>query len=111
MFGITKWGAWIMLNQISDRVKISDLRAKVPLYGAAFDYAISTLQMAGLVRVVREGNEEYVELTDLGKNVKSWYASYPYIPPPIPWGPGWGWLFGGWGWHGGWRRWRWLLDW
>jgi hypothetical protein len=49
-----------------NRVKISDLRAKVPLYGAAFDYAISTLQMAGLVRIVREGNEEYVKLTDLG---------------------------------------------
>ena len=53
MFGIAKWGAWIILNQISDRVKISDLKAKVPLYGAAFAYAISFLQMAGLVRIVR----------------------------------------------------------
>jgi len=107
MLGITKWGAWIILNQISDRVKISDLRAKVPLYGAAFDYAISALQMAGLVRIVREGNEEYVELTDLGKSIKSWYTGYPYPLPP--WGPGW--FFGGWGWHGGLRRrWRWWLD-
>ncbi len=105
MFGITRWGgAWIILNQITDRIKISDLRSKVPLYGTAFDYAISSLQMAGLIRVVREGNEEYVELTDLGKSFKSWYASYPY-PPPVPWGgPGWGgWFYGGW--HGGWRRW------
>ncbi|WP_243665681.1 hypothetical protein [Vulcanisaeta sp. JCM 16159] len=43
--------------------------------------------MAGLIRVVKEGNEEYVELTDLGKSFKSWYTSYPY--PPAPWGPGW----------------------
>ncbi len=92
MFGITRWGGtWIILNQITDKVKISDLRGKVPLYGAAFDYAISALQMAGLIRVVKEGNEEYVELTDLGKNLKSWYASYPYQSPPGPWGgPGWG---------------------
>ena len=101
MFGITRWGTWIILSQITDRIKMSDLRNKVPLYGAAFDYAISALQMAGLIRVVKEGGEEYVELTELGKNVKSWYASYPY--PPMPWGPGWGWLYGGW--HGGWKRW------
>ena len=99
MFGITRLGAWIILNQITDRVKISDLRSKVPLYGAAFDYAISALQMAGLVRVVREGGEEYVELTELGKSIKNWYSSYPY--PPMPWG--WGWFYGGW--HRGWRRW------
>ena len=101
MFGITRWGAWIILSQITDRVKMSDLRNKVPLYGAAFDYAISALQMAGLIRVIKEGSEEYVELTELGKNVKNWYASYPY--PPMPWGPGWGWFYGGW--HGGWKRW------
>ncbi len=103
MFGIARWGAWIILNQITDRIKISELRTKVPLYGAAFDYAISVLQMAGLIRVVKEGNEEYVELTDLGRSFKNWYTSYPYPPPVAPWGPGWGWFYGGW--HGGWRRW------
>ncbi|WP_428763157.1 hypothetical protein [Vulcanisaeta sp.] len=105
MFGTTRWGTWLILNQITDKIKISDLRSKVPLYGAAFDYAISALQMAGLIRVVREGNEEYVELTDLGKSFKSWYTSYPYPPPAAPWGPGWGWFYGGW--HGGRRWWHW----
>jgi hypothetical protein len=74
-----------------NRVKISDLRAKVPLYGAAFDYAISTLQMAGLVRIVREGNEEYVKLTDLGNAPFPSFGfgiprhrSAPYAVGPLP---------------------------
>ncbi len=33
---MTRWGgAWIILNQITDRIKMSDLRSRVPLYGAA----------------------------------------------------------------------------
>ncbi|WP_069806643.1 hypothetical protein [Vulcanisaeta thermophila] len=95
---ITWWGAWAILNEVNDRMKISELKNKVPLYGSAFDYTITALQMAGLIRIVREGNEEYVELTELGKNIKS-------MRYPPPWGfPGWfGWAWRGW--HRHWWDW------
>lgn len=88
----TTAGVWMIVQELTKgRRRISELRQAVPLYGAAFDFAVSYLLMAGLARRVVEGGEEYLELTELGKNV----ASIPWWGPwwrPAWWGgPGYWW--------------------
>lgn len=93
-------GEWAILQELSKgRRRISELRQVVPLYGSALDLAISDLLVTGLVRRVTEGGEEYLELTELGKNITT---------APWPWGPwGWGRAWGPWGAGPRWGRHRW----
>jgi len=93
-------GEWAILQELSKgRKRISELRQVVPLYGSALDLAISDLLVTGLVRRVTEGGEEYLELTELGKNITT--ASWP-------WGPwGWGRAWGPWGAGPRWGRHHW----
>lgn len=89
-------GEWYILQELSKgRRRISELRQVVPLYGAAFDFAVSDLLITGLVRRVTEGGEEYLELTELGKNIIT--APYPWLWAPGPW-----WGRGPWGRPGPW---------
>jgi DNA-binding HxlR family transcriptional regulator len=73
MFGrLMRFGGYHVLEALKNGpVKISQLRSSVPLYGSAFDFVLSQLMLAGLVRRFEKDGEEYAELTDLAK-------SFPY---------------------------------
>ena len=66
--GIMRLGGYAILEKLKGGpMKISELKKDVPLYGSAFDFVLSGLMLAGLVRRFEKDGEEYVELTELGK--------------------------------------------
>ncbi len=76
-------GYRILENLKNEPIKISQLKNSVPLYGSAFDFALSQLMITGLVKKFEKDGEEYVEITDAGKAFLSggygYYQGYgPY---------------------------------
>ncbi|AWR96911.1 hypothetical protein DFR86_04620 [Acidianus sulfidivorans JP7] len=71
-------GIQIMDNLKNGPVKISQLKSAVQLYGSAFDFVLSDLMMSGLVRKFEKDGEDYVELTELGKNAIMYGQYYGY---------------------------------
>lgn len=76
MFGaLLRIGGAQILEKLKDGpAKISDVKKSVPLYGAAFDFVLSELMVFGLIRRFEKDGEEYIELTELGKNLISSYT-------------------------------------
>jgi len=82
--GLMRFGGYQVLEALKNGpVKISQLRSSVPLYGSAFDFVLSQLMLAGLVRRFEKDGEEYAELTDLGKSFPYYggYGPYPGYGP------------------------------
>ncbi len=82
--------AYALLKELEGgRRKTSELRQSTPpLYGTAFDWAVTGLLSMGLAKRVIEGGEEYLEMTDAGG--RSWLSTGPW-----PWAQ-----WGGYGWGG-----------
>ncbi|QIW23653.1 hypothetical protein EWF20_05420 [Sulfolobus sp. S-194] len=80
MFGrLMRLGGYQVLESLkSGPIKVSQLRNSVSLYGSAFDFVLSQLVLAGLVRKFEKDDEEYVELTDLGKSFPYYWGYGPY---------------------------------
>ncbi|ARM75498.1 hypothetical protein [Acidianus manzaensis] len=81
MFGrlIRIGGIQIMDNLKNGPVKISQVKNSVSLYGSAFDLVLSELMISGLVRKFDKDGEEYIELTELGRNIINYGPYYgPY---------------------------------
>lgn len=91
MYGILmRMGGYQILESLKNGpVKISQLRNSVPLYGSAFDFVLSQLMVTGLVRKFEKDGEEYVEITELGRNFPyQWaYGSYQGFGPYYGCGP------------------------
>lgn len=80
------WMAYALLKELEGgRRKTSELRQSTPLYGTAFDWAVTGLLSMGLAKRVVEGGDEYLEITDAGRN---WLGTWPW--PWAQWGYGWG---------------------
>ncbi len=68
-----------VLNELSKGKKSAEeLRKTLPIYGSVFDFVISELLTFGLISRTLEGNVEYFELTQLGKNVLNGYVVFPW---------------------------------
>ncbi len=71
MYGrLVQEGGYQILNSLKNGpVKVSQLKANVPLYGEAFDFVLSQLMMNGLVRRFERDGEDYVEISEMGRNL------------------------------------------
>ncbi|BDC18618.1 hypothetical protein HS5_15080 [Acidianus sp. HS-5] len=85
--GLMRIGGYQVLDILkSGPVRISQLKNTAPLYGSAFDFVLSQLMVSGLVRKFEKDGEEYVELTELGRNFNQW-GPYQGYGPHYGYGP------------------------
>ncbi|BFH73016.1 hypothetical protein SJAV_09600 [Sulfurisphaera javensis] len=77
MMGLIRLGGARIIDELKTGAKkISELKSSVPLYGSAFDFVLSYLMLYGLVRRYYKDGEEYLELTDIGKNLAVYGPMY-----------------------------------
>jgi len=90
MYGrLVRLGGYQILESLKNGpVKITQLKSTTPLYGSAFDFVLSQLMVTGLVRKFEKDGEEYVEITELGRNFNLWgYGPYQGFGPYYGCGP------------------------